>query len=75
MKGYCCENDKLYDVICQTPELLCVIARFGIGCGYCFLRHGVLCFLFCCFSCEGDIVFYVFTLCGVVRFCVPAGLL
>lgn len=34
MKGYCCENDKLYDVICQTPELLCVIARFGIGCGF-----------------------------------------
>ena len=51
-------------------------AVFGrIDYGYCFLRHGVLCFLFFCFSCEGDIVFYVFTLCGVVRFCVPAGLL
>lgn len=44
-------------------------AVFGrIDYGYCFLRHGVLCFLFFCFSCEGDVVFYVFTLCGVVRF-------
>jgi regulator of cell morphogenesis and NO signaling len=28
------QEDKLYDVICESNELLCVISRFGIGCGF-----------------------------------------
>ena len=50
-------------------------AVFGrIDYGYCFLRHGVLCFLFSV-SLVREMLFSMFLLCGVVRFCVPAGLL
>ncbi len=34
MNRLCNEADRLYDVVCEDFNLLCVVARFGIDCGF-----------------------------------------
>ncbi len=34
MNRLCTEADRLYDVVCEDFNLLCVVARFGIDCGF-----------------------------------------
>lgn len=34
MNGLCVASDRLYDVVCRDFNLLCVVSRFGIDCGF-----------------------------------------
>lgn len=34
MKDLCKQDDKLFEVVCRNSNLLCVVSRFGIGCGF-----------------------------------------